>query len=117
MTRQRYPIVESINRILRLFQGETVDEQPGALPPILLSENEAWSDLAELLNSSLPSETLTLPTAFSTAITNAGFASGTASSIRLVTGTSTVLVGATTFVIGNGLSLSVTGTFAYLNTA
>ena len=116
MARQRYSLVESINRILRLFQGETVSEIPGELPPVFLSENEAWSDYAELLNNSLPGQVLILPTALKTAITTAGFASGTSSSIILITGTTQVLIGATTFVFGSGLSVQVTGTSAFINT-
>ena len=115
MARQRYSIVESINRFLRLFQGETVSEQPGALPPIFLSEDEAWSDIAELFNNSLPGQTLALPTSLKTAVTNAGFASGTATSLNLISGTATILVGASVLVFESGLNVSVTGTTAFIN--
>jgi hypothetical protein len=116
MTRQRYSIQESFNRILRLFQGETVNEIPGTLPPEVLSEDEAMSDLAELLNSSLPGETLTLPISVKTAVTNAGFASGTASSLILVSGTTQFLIGATVLVFESGLNVEITGTTAFINT-
>jgi len=64
MTRQRYSIKESLNRILRSFQGKAVPtDEPNTVPGIVLSEDEALSDLAELLDGSLPNETATLPSA------------------------------------------------------
>lgn len=115
MARERYSIVESLNRVLRSFLGQSLNELPGTLPPDVLSENEALSEFAELLNNSLPGETLSLPTAFRTAITSAGFASGTATSLIGITGTSQVVVGISRFVFGNGISVSVTGTTVFLN--
>ena len=62
MTRQRYSIKESLNRILRILEGKPLpDDAPETVSGELLSENEAFSDIAELLGSSLPSETLNLP--------------------------------------------------------
>lgn len=115
MAREMYSIKEAWNRILRSFKGQSLNELPDTLSPEVLSENEAMSEFAELLNNSLPGETLSLPTAFRTAITSAGFASGTASSLTIVTGTSQLAVGITRFVFGNGISVSVTGTTVYLN--
>ena len=64
MTRSRYSIQEAINRLLRALEGKTVNSDiPGGLTGEVLSENEAWSDLAELFEGSLPGETLTLPAA------------------------------------------------------
>jgi hypothetical protein len=66
MTRQRYSKVESLNRILRLFQGKPVPtDVPNTVSDEVLSENNALSDLAELLAGSLPNETATLPSAIS----------------------------------------------------
>ena len=65
MTRQRYSVRESLNRILLLFEGKPVSQDdPGTVQGTVLSENEAWSDLAELIGGSLPNETLTLPDTF-----------------------------------------------------
>lgn len=61
MSRQRYSIAESINRILRLWQGQTLNEQQNSLTGEVLSVNEALSDLAELFNSSLPNQQGSLP--------------------------------------------------------
>lgn len=115
MARQRYPVVESINRLLRIFKGETPNETPGAVTGEILSENEAWSDIAELLNDSLPGDIFVLPQSMKTAITNAGFASGTAASLVIVTGVASILTGATRFVFTSGLNVQVTGTTAYIS--
>lgn len=64
MTRSRYSINEAIIRILRALEGKALtSDQPGVIPGEYLSENEAWSDLAELFEGSLPNETLHLPSA------------------------------------------------------
>ena len=77
MTSQRYSIKESLNRILRLLIGEpTPQDTPGTVTGNIDSEDEAMSQLAELLADSLPGETLTLPTAAKTAVSNAGFIRG-----------------------------------------
>lgn len=80
MTRQRYSIVESLNRIVRLFENKPVaTDAPNTVTGDVLSESEAISDLAELFANSLPNETLTLPSAFYTAIQNSGFITGSSS--------------------------------------
>lgn len=61
MTRQKYSKEEAIQRILRVWKGETpADDTPNSL-----DSNPPWnislSDLAELFQGSLPNETLTLP--------------------------------------------------------
>lgn len=57
MTRQRYSATESLNRIVRLLQGSPIPtDVPGSVVGEVLSENEALSDLAELLAGSLPSQ-------------------------------------------------------------
>lgn len=62
MTRQKYNIKESLNRILRMFQGkEEASESPNTLSGEILSHNQAFSDLAELLADGLPSESAQLP--------------------------------------------------------
>jgi hypothetical protein len=62
MTRQRYSKKEAWNRILRLFENKAVpDDYPNTISGVLLSEDEAISDLAELLADSLPSEDAILP--------------------------------------------------------
>ena len=62
MTRQRYSIKESLNRIRLLFLGRAVaQDDPGTVQGVILSENEVWSDLAEVFAGSLPGETATLP--------------------------------------------------------
>ena len=62
MTRSRYSVKESWNRILRALEGKAAtSDGPNSLPGEILSENDALSDLAELFEGSLPGETLTLP--------------------------------------------------------
>ena len=64
MTRSRYPINESIIRLLRALEGKAIaSDTPGVIPGEYLNENEAWSDIAELFEGSLPGETLHLPAA------------------------------------------------------
>lgn len=59
MTRQRYNLNESINRILRIYEGKAVaTDEPHTMQGEILSIDEAVSDLAELLAGSLPDETL-----------------------------------------------------------
>lgn len=69
MTRSRYNAVEALNRILRTLQGKalTVDTPEVVTGDVLNYEN-ALSDLSELLDNSLPGETLTLPAAVTAAI-------------------------------------------------
>jgi len=62
MTRQRYSVKESLNRIRDVLVGSTPGSDiPGTVQGIILSEDEAVSDIAELLSESLPGETLYLP--------------------------------------------------------
>ena len=62
MSRQRYSEKESKNRILRSLKGNPVPQDtPDTIPGDVLSENEALSDIAELLDDSLPSESLVVP--------------------------------------------------------
>lgn len=68
MTRSRYPKNESVNRILRTLEGKALEADNHEIPGEVLSENEALSDISELLDNSLPNETLTLPA--SVALTN-----------------------------------------------
>lgn len=70
MTRSRYTLVEAINRILRTLEGKalTVDTPEVITGDVLNAEN-ALSDLSELLDNSLPGETLALPTALVNAVT------------------------------------------------
>lgn len=62
MTRQRYNIKESLNRILRMLQGkEEASESPNTLSGVILSHNQAASDIAEILADSLPNESAQVP--------------------------------------------------------
>lgn len=62
MTRSRYSKKESLNRILKKLTGSPyTSDTPGVLPGAVLSEDEALSDLAELLEGSLPGESLETP--------------------------------------------------------
>lgn len=114
MSRRRYSAKEAFNRFLRSWQGESLNDEPETLPGQVLSENEALSDIAELFNNSLPSQTLTLPQSVKTAITNAGFASGTAIPLSIVSGTSTYVSPVSVISFQSGLSVSVTGSTAYV---
>lgn len=71
--RQRYSKKEAFNRIRRAFiSGEVVtDDTQGAVPGELLSENQAVSDLAEVLNNSLPTKTPTVPDAIRASVAEA----------------------------------------------
>ena len=64
MTRSRYNKRESLNRIVRKLQGDPiVSDTKDVIPGEVLSEDEALSDLAELLEGSLPGESLVIPAA------------------------------------------------------
>ena len=71
--RQRYSKKEAFNRISRAYQSGNVvsDDTQGAVPGELLSENQAVSDLAEVLNDSLPGETPTVPDAIRASVAEA----------------------------------------------
>lgn len=61
---QKYDARESIDRIYRILKGETLsNDAPESLPLPRYSTDELLSRLAELLQGSLPGETLTIPTA------------------------------------------------------
>jgi len=79
LTRQRYNVTESWNRILRLLEGKAIPtDQPGGIVGDVLSENQAISDLAELFAGSLPNETLSFPPAFGLATSYVTFVIATA---------------------------------------
>ena len=62
MARKRYSKKEAINRMLRSLSGVTIpSEEPGSLSGEVLSEDEAFSDIAELFENSLPNVTGTIP--------------------------------------------------------
>ena len=63
MTRSRYSVVEALNRWLRVLEGKAVTSDQDDIPGEILSENDVWSDIAELWEDSLPGETLHLPAA------------------------------------------------------
>ena len=76
MTRSRYSVKESLNRLLRLFEGSPLTaDTPNVIPGEVLSENEALSDFVELLEGSLPSQTATLPSSLSVGSASLPFAS------------------------------------------
>jgi len=62
MARRRYSTKEAFNRTLRSWQGKTITyDYPDSLQGEILSEDEAASDFAELMEDSLPSEAPTIP--------------------------------------------------------
>lgn len=66
MTRQRYDIKEALNRILRILYGSPdPNEQRDTIAGEVLSENQAISDLAELLAGSLPNQNPSIPSTIS----------------------------------------------------
>jgi len=71
MTRQRYNITESLNRILRILENKPLPtDAPETVTGELTSWNDALSDIAELLASSLPGESAVLPPSISVPVTN-----------------------------------------------
>ena len=70
---QRYSLKEGWNRLRRLFiSGEAPpNDEPGTLDGEILSENQAVSDLAELLADSLPGKTPTVPDAIRASVAEA----------------------------------------------
>lgn len=67
--RSRYTLVEAINRILRTLQGKALAvDTPEVITGDVLNAENALSDLSELLDGSLPGETLTLPSAITGAL-------------------------------------------------
>lgn len=123
MTRQRYSLKESTNRILRLFQGKAVaTDVPDTITGDVLSVDEAISDLAELLAGSLPNETASLPSAITVPVANIPTGSFSAPShvhSQYLTGTS-VQPTYTTLQVGtypNIAYISSDGTFRLTGTA
>ena len=83
--RQRYSITESINRILRLFEGNPEPtDAPETLSGDVLSVDGALSDLAELLGDSLPDSSFALPQSFVAALGSAGIVTGTATEMAIL---------------------------------
>jgi hypothetical protein len=62
MPQQKYSSNESMNRLLRLLQGETLNEQPGTVPAPEVSQDEALSQITELLAGTLEGYTFHFPT-------------------------------------------------------
>jgi hypothetical protein len=78
MTRSRYNKRESLNRIVRKLHGDPiVSDTKDVIPGEVLSEDEALSDLAELLEGSLPGETLALPAAVFASVDEANVGAAT----------------------------------------
>lgn len=62
MADKRYSKREAINRILRVFEGKALpNDYLNTITGEVLSEDEAISDLAELVAGSLPGESFTMP--------------------------------------------------------
>ena len=62
---QRYSTKESLNRILRSLIGTDIpSDAPGSLSGSILSEDEANSGIAEIMEGSLPDETAAIPPGF-----------------------------------------------------
>lgn len=69
MTRSRYDLEEALNRILRTLEGKALTaDTPDIITGDVLNKEDALSDLSELLDNSLPGETLTFPTAIINAL-------------------------------------------------
>jgi len=82
MTRQKYSSNEAINRILRSLKGATIpSDVPETLSGDIESIDMALSDIAELLEGSLPGETGTLPSGISVGTGNLPDSSTTAKGI------------------------------------
>lgn len=106
MTIQKYSAREALDRIYRLFRGDTLADTPEVLTPPIYSEDESLSRLAELLNGSLPGESAVLPSAVSITYLEHEYGE-----IYTSTGTVTMVVGTSaTKITGsfhvNGLSTS-----------
>jgi hypothetical protein len=115
MTRQIYNLRESANRLLRLLRGETPEEPAGSLTGEVLSENQAASDIAELVAGSLPGYSFVLPASIVSAIGTAGFATGTATSLAIYTGSALALENPTILSFDSSFLVEVTGTIAYIS--
>ena len=65
MAWQRYSTKEALNRTLRSLIGTDIpSDEPGTLTGDILSEDEANSGIAEILEGSLPGETAAIPPGF-----------------------------------------------------
>lgn len=101
MARRRYSIKESLNRILRTYKGTAIPtDQPETLSGEVLSEDESLSDLAELLEGSLPGESLFVPDNMSSRFGQIFAEATTGTSQSLSVGEWTIVSGFT----DNGLS-------------
>lgn len=97
MTRQRYSSEEALNRILRSLEGVTIpSDAPETLSGEKLSIDEALSDIAELLEGSLPNQSGTIPSGITSPVASlpasSTIAKGiieTATNAEAVTGTDT----------------------------
>jgi hypothetical protein len=67
---QRYSENEALERVYRTLRGDVLDDTPETLSGPQRPSNETISRIAELLQNSLPGETLTLPTSVMTALNN-----------------------------------------------
>lgn len=65
MSIQNYPKEESLERIYRLFRGDTLNQAPGSLTGQQFSSDEALSRLAQLLQGNIAGETAQLPSSIS----------------------------------------------------
>lgn len=65
MSIQNYPKEESMERLYRLFRGDTLSQAPGSLTGQQFSSDEALSRLAQLLQGDIAGETAQLPASIS----------------------------------------------------
>lgn len=94
MTQQRYSIKEAVNRLYRLFTGQTPPlDSPNTLPGTVFSTDEAVSYLAEVFAGSMPDVTGTFPPGLLPINTPDDYILGKHAGVfgYLSTGTSTVL--------------------------
>jgi hypothetical protein len=68
MTIVNYPKEESIERIYRIFRGDTLNQAVGSLTGAQYSSDEALSRLVQLLEGQIPGETAALPSTISPTI-------------------------------------------------
>ena len=69
MPYQRYSVKEALNRFFRLWSNNAPpSDAPGSLSGEMFSEDEAWSNIAELFAGSLPGVTFTIPVVLANAI-------------------------------------------------
>lgn len=117
MTVRRYSWQEALDRIYRTFRGDSLNDAPGALNPPTYSHDESLSRLAELLNSSLPGESITLP-GFNdqhTTVHAGGVAAGSFTTLVVGSGGSTFSINSAGRVSLAG-SVAKLGDYLYVNT-